>query len=190
MYRVPALRTRIPRTGALNAPTTNPHPRLATRTVRPFSTTPAHCEILDISSLPQRVIPKYEEKPNTHLLSLNWPRPPQNVLLIPKHRAPHVKQSAVAFAKYLHANYPNLNLIFEPDVAAELHAALSFPVYSSSRMTTALPSKVDIPVQPARGCPANSGVQHGDAGVPRRVEVRGVQARVEGGLHVRQQRSR
>ena len=127
-----------------NSPTTSLYRHPVTATLRLFSTTPACHEILDISSLPPRVVPKYEEKPNTHLLSLNWPRPPQNILLIPKHRAPHVKHSAVAFAKYLHSSYPNLNLTFEPDVAAELHGALPFPVYSSSRMTTAMPSKVDI----------------------------------------------
>lgn len=126
------------------SPATGPYGHSSTASFRSFSTTPTRRELLDISSLPARVIPKYEDKPNTHLLSLNWPRPPQNILLIPKHRAPHVKHSAVAFAKYLHSSYPNLNLIFEPDVAAELHGALPFPVYSSSRMTTALPSKVDI----------------------------------------------
>ncbi|PKS11066.1 hypothetical protein jhhlp_002827 [Lomentospora prolificans] len=111
---------------------------------RNFFWTPSRQEILDVSSLPNRIIPKYEDKPNTHLLSLQWPKPPRNILLIPKQCAPQVTLSAIAFAKYLHNNYPSLNLIFEPRIAIEIHESLPFPIYTTYRTTTLLPPKVDI----------------------------------------------
>lgn len=86
------------------------------------------------------------DKPNTHLLSLQWPKPPRNVLLIPKQCAPQVTLSAIALAKYLHNNYPELNLIFEPQTAHEIHDSLPFPVYTSYSTSSLLPSKVDIAV--------------------------------------------
>ena len=134
----------MPRTRTLASRATLLRPEIPSCSLRPFSSTPSRREILDISSLPPRVVPRYEEKPNTHLLSLNWPQPPRNVLLIPKQRAPHVKSSAIAFARYLQTSYPGLNLIFEPNVAAELHEQLPFPIYTSSRVTTHLPEKIDI----------------------------------------------
>lgn len=143
MHRTPALRTLFPGPRHLAPPAALARPRQPP-TSRHLSTTPARREILDISALPPRVIPKYEDKPDTHLLSLAWPRPPQNVLIIPKHGAPHVRSSAVAFAKYLHASYPNMNLIFEPSVAGEIHEGLPFPVYTSRRMTTSMPEKADM----------------------------------------------
>ncbi|CAI4212890.1 unnamed protein product [Parascedosporium putredinis] len=59
---------------------------------------------------------------------------------------PQVTLSAIALAKYLHNNYPELNLIFEPQTAHEIHDSLPFPVYTSYSTSSLLPSKVDIAV--------------------------------------------
>lgn len=101
-------------------------------------------EVHDAATLPDRIIPKYDSKPASLLLSLHWPRPPRNVLIIPKLHAPHVTASAVAFAKHLHGNYPDLNLIFESRIAYSIHDSLPFPIYTSSHAAAAFPSKVDL----------------------------------------------
>ncbi|SPN98737.1 related to NAD kinase [Cephalotrichum gorgonifer] len=147
MHRIPALRVRLSRAGSLASPITASIPckRLPTSAShRSFSSTTTRPEVLDVSTLPDRVVPKYEDKPKTHLLSLKWPRPPQNVLIIPKQCAPHVTAAAISLAKYLHGNYPNLNLIFEPRVAYDIHESLPFPVYTTHYLTAHLPPKVDV----------------------------------------------
>ncbi|KAI1273833.1 ATP-NAD kinase-like domain-containing protein [Xylaria sp. FL0933] len=109
---------------------------------RPFSATVCLREILDISALPPRIQPKYRQSATSSLLSLQWPEPPRNVLIIPKFRAPHVTQSAVAFAKHVHQEYPDVNLIFERRAAAQVHESLPFPVYTAD--PSALHDKTDL----------------------------------------------
>jgi len=102
--------------------------------------------MFDVSSLPDRIIPRYQETPNSSLLSLHWPQPPRNILLIPKLHAPHVTLSAVAFAKHLHSNYPDLNLVFESRIANAIHESLPFPIYTTSNSdpSTQFPNKIDL----------------------------------------------
>ncbi|KAI1336354.1 mitochondrial NADH kinase [Xylariaceae sp. FL0016] len=111
---------------------------------RAFSATARRLEILDASTLPERILPKYKDKdtPTSSLLSLHWPRPPRNILIIPKLLAPKVTQSAVTFAKYIHAEYPGLNLVFESRVAPEIHEELNFPIYTSDR--SSFSEKIDM----------------------------------------------
>ncbi|KAI1499545.1 ATP-NAD kinase-like domain-containing protein [Biscogniauxia marginata] len=124
---------------------TTSHPRLRIspiQSTRSFSATVCRREILDASTLPDRILPKYKQTKNSSLLSLQWPEPPRNVLVIPKLLAPHVTLSAVTFAKYIHSEYPNLNLIFERPVASEIHESLPFPIYTSD--SNHFPKKVDL----------------------------------------------
>src|ERR1700761_6284757 len=90
--------------------------RRGTPAARPFSSSAARGQILDISALPERIIPNYEQTPTSSLLSLHWPRPPRNMLLMPKLHAPRVTVSAVEFARYIHGSYPDVNIVLEPHI--------------------------------------------------------------------------
>ena len=114
---------------------------------RLFSSSAPRAEILDVSRLPGRIVPRYEESPTSSLLSLHWPQPPRNILLIPKLHAPKVTLSAVAFAKHLHGHYPGLNLVFESRIANAVHESLPFPIYTTSGggdAGTQFPDKIDL----------------------------------------------
>lgn len=63
-------------------------------------------------------------------------------MIIPKFRAPQVTLSAVSFAKHIHQEYPAVNLVFEPRVAAEVHESLSFPIYTGESLS--LYDKIDL----------------------------------------------
>ncbi|KAI0449748.1 ATP-NAD kinase-like domain-containing protein [Xylaria acuta] len=109
---------------------------------RSFSATVSRREILDVSALPPRVQPKYKESPTSSLLSLQWPEPPRNVLIIPKLHAPQVTTSAVSFAKHVHHEYPGVNLVFERRVAAQVHESLPFPIYTAD--PSSFHDKIDL----------------------------------------------
>lgn len=113
---------------------------------RLFSASAARREILPVSALPPRLVPSYLESPSTSLLSLHWPQPPRNILLMPKLFAPHVTVSAVEFAKHIHGNYPDLNIIFERNVAENVHEQLPFPIYTAdpSAVGDLFPKKIDL----------------------------------------------
>ncbi|EKD20323.1 uncharacterized protein L3040_007330 [Drepanopeziza brunnea f. sp. 'multigermtubi'] len=99
---------------------------------RYFSRTPAQREILDADSLPDRIIPRYQATPNSDLLSLIWPSPPRNVLVIKKKEAPLATASLLEYAKHINSNYDHVSFILEPAVAAQLHEKLPFPVFTTS----------------------------------------------------------
>lgn len=110
-----------------------------------FSTTPTLREIRDVATLPDRIGPSYQETA-VGLLSLHWKQPPRNILLIPKLHAPRVVQDAVRFARHLHVNHPELNIIFENRIADRIHHDLPFPVYTTSKSdpSTQFPNKIDL----------------------------------------------
>ncbi|KAG5931528.1 hypothetical protein E4U53_001720 [Claviceps sorghi] len=99
------------------------------------------------SSLPPRIVPRYLQstKPGSSLLSLHWPSPPRNLLLVQKLYAPDVDAAVFTFAKYIRAEYPDVNLIAEPRVAAVLSAQLSFPVHEADgRDVSSLANTIDV----------------------------------------------
>ncbi|KAK4226381.1 putative mitochondrial NADH kinase [Podospora fimiseda] len=96
-----------------------------------FSASAPRKTIFDVSTLPESLVPHYQQTKASSLLSLHWPRPPRNILLMPKLHAPHVIVSAVEFAKHIHNNYPGLNLVFEQHVAKQVHESFSFPIYTT-----------------------------------------------------------
>ncbi|KAK8137188.1 NADH kinase pos5 [Apiospora sp. TS-2023a] len=109
---------------------------------RCFSATPRRREIRDARTLGDRIVPLYKSSSTSSLLSLEWPVPPRNVLIMPKLHAPPVIASTIEFAKHIHSEYPNLNLIFEKRIADMLHEALPFPVYSSEPIH--FPTRTDL----------------------------------------------
>ncbi|KAM7203049.1 putative NAD kinase 3 [Rhypophila sp. PSN 637] len=119
-------------------------PRVAQR--RFFSSSPIRRRIVDISTLPDRIVPNYQQSQTSSLLSLHWPQPPRNILLMPKLHAPHVIVSAVEFAKHVHSNYPGLNLVFENHVAEKIHETLPFPIYTTDarEATFQFAQKIDL----------------------------------------------
>ncbi|KAI8956583.1 ATP-NAD kinase [Daldinia sp. FL1419] len=114
------------------------------RGARSFSLTSFRREVLDLSTLLDRISPKYKESPVSSLLSLQWPEPPRNILIIPKLHAPKVTASALSFANHIHSEYPNLNLVFERRIASTIHESLPFPIYASD--PGRFPGKIDLVV--------------------------------------------
>ncbi|KAL8720712.1 MAG: hypothetical protein Q9225_002478 [Loekoesia sp. 1 TL-2023] len=88
--------------------------------------------------------------PQNDLLSLRWPLPPQNILLVQKRNAPVATEALKEFAQYIHDTYPNINVLLEPDTANGLHESIPFPVYThldtreAAADQTALTQKVDL----------------------------------------------
>ncbi|KAI9367393.1 ATP-NAD kinase-like domain-containing protein [Aspergillus egyptiacus] len=115
---------------------------------RNFSVSPKQFEIRDVELLPARIIPSYQESNENDLLSLQWPAPPRNVLVVKKDCAPEVTESLVEFISHTTSTYPSIGVILEPKVAEEVHSLLPFPVYSapSIRLPSALHKKVDLSV--------------------------------------------
>ncbi|KAL2152326.1 hypothetical protein VTH82DRAFT_5510 [Thermothelomyces myriococcoides] len=113
---------------------------------RQFSVSTSRGQILDAASLPDRQIPHYQQTKTSSLLSLQWPQPPRNILLMPKLQAPKVTAKAVEFARYIYNNYPGLNLVFESHIAQNIHESLPFPIYTTdpSNAPTLLAKKIDL----------------------------------------------
>ncbi|KAL6704551.1 NADH kinase pos5 [Coniothyrium glycines] len=97
---------------------------------RNFSSTHHRLEIKHITELPSRIVPSYIQSPSNTLLSLQWPSPPRNILITKKKRTPNITASVIEFASHIRSTYPSINLILEPDSAAEVHEQLPFPVYT------------------------------------------------------------
>ncbi|KAL2162882.1 hypothetical protein VTH06DRAFT_6718 [Thermothelomyces fergusii] len=119
---------------------------VAARGCRHFSASSARRQILDAASLPDRQIPHYQQTKTSSLLSLRWPQPPRNILLLPKLHAPKVTARAVEFARYIYGNYPGLNLVFESHVAESIHEGLPFPIYTTDpgNAPSLLARKIDL----------------------------------------------
>ncbi|KAF7902142.1 uncharacterized protein EAF01_007440 [Botrytis porri] len=118
-------------------------PRFRSTQIRSFSNTTPRSEILDIKSLPDRIIPRYHRSQESHLLSLQWPSPPRNLLIIKKDRSPTVAEALLEYVKHVHSNYNTTSLIFERKVAESIHNSLAFPIYSTD-FPSLFPSKVDM----------------------------------------------
>ncbi|TQS34715.1 hypothetical protein Golomagni_04889 [Golovinomyces magnicellulatus] len=98
-----------------------------------------------ISELPSRTFPRYLQstKPGSSLLSLHWPRPPRNLLLVQKLYSPDVTESVVQFSKHIRSEYPEVNIIVEPRIASTLQDKLNFPLYVSDHRSN-MADKVDV----------------------------------------------
>ena len=97
---------------------------------RSFSVTSNHLEIKHLRDLQSRLQPSYLPAANNTLLNLQWPSPPRNILVTKKKRTPNITESVIEFTTHIHSTYPAINIILEPESAAELHEQLPFPVYT------------------------------------------------------------
>ncbi|ETN40834.1 uncharacterized protein HMPREF1541_05114 [Cyphellophora europaea CBS 101466] len=101
-----------------------------------FSTHTRLLEVHAIDTLPPRRPVHYQERSNNDLLSLEWPSPPRNVLLIKKDCAPETTSALTEFASHINSTYPSTNIIVESSVADEVSAALPFPIYAAGSTTS------------------------------------------------------
>lgn len=111
--------------------------------IRVFSTSKLSREVLDVRSLPDKVVPRYIETPQNDLLSLQWPSPPQNILVVRKDGASKITDHLIEYVKHIHANYDNISLILEARAAAEMHEVFAFPIYTTES-TSLFNAKVDL----------------------------------------------
>ncbi|KAI9155097.1 NADH kinase pos5 [Paramyrothecium foliicola] len=127
--------------------------RAAAKPTHPFiqprflSTTAAQrsAEVRAAGQLPARTYPRYlqSKKPGSSLLSLHWPRPPRNLLLIQKLYSPEVSEAVIKFARHVHGEYPEVNLVFEPRIAAAVRERVDFPIFASDE-TANVAEKIDV----------------------------------------------
>ncbi|KAH6655178.1 mitochondrial NADH kinase [Truncatella angustata] len=110
--------------------------------IRHFSATARRLELRDVSDLPNRILPRFNNSPTSSLLALEWPEPPRNVLIVPKLHAPNVITSVIEFVRHINAEYPKINFIFEHRIASTIHGSLPFPIYTSH--PTYFPPKIDM----------------------------------------------
>lgn len=141
------LRASLPHSLVPSSTTTATSRLVRSPQLRLFSASSTRREIRDVSTLPDKVHPSYQETA-VGLLSLRWQQAPRNILIIPKLHAPKVIQDAVRFAQYLHDNFPDISVVFETRIAERVHGRLPFPVYSTARSDPSIqfPNKVDLVV--------------------------------------------
>ena len=86
------------------------------------------------------------ETQGNDLLSLLWPSPPRNILLVKKENTAQTTEAVIEFAKYAepshtsvfqtdchrhaHSTYPSISFISEHSTAQDIHSLLPFPIYS------------------------------------------------------------
>lgn len=98
---------------------------------RHFSATSSVRVVKSIASLPARAVPQFAETSHHSLLALQWPSPPRNILFVRKDsKDSAISEATLELARHLHSTYPDVNLVFEPRVAASIHDELDFPVFS------------------------------------------------------------
>ncbi|KAF7551116.1 hypothetical protein G7Z17_g5235 [Cylindrodendrum hubeiense] len=136
----PAL-LRRPSPWFLSRPASAPSPTRFLSTTRPLRL----ADVRSVVDLPERTSPRYlrGSKPGSSLLSLNWPRPPRNLLMIQKLFSAPVVEAVVKFSKYIHNEYPEVNLVFEPRIAATLRDRFDFPIFESDDQTS-IADKIDV----------------------------------------------
>ncbi|KJZ77228.1 hypothetical protein HIM_03549 [Hirsutella minnesotensis 3608] len=102
-------------------------------------------DLPSLASLPSRVVPRYLQstRPGSSLLSLRWPRPPHNLLIVLKLYSPDVIESVVKFAKYIHRDYPRVSIVLEPRVAPTVQERLKFPIYVADNRSN-IAEKIDV----------------------------------------------
>ncbi|KAH6603194.1 ATP-NAD kinase [Trichoderma cornu-damae] len=97
-----------------------------------------------VAELPERTHPRYLQtsKPGSSLLSLNWPRPPRNLLLVQKLYSPEVTESVIQFAKHIRSDYPEVNVVIEARVAVPIQQELDFAIFVVDNGTS-IADKID-----------------------------------------------
>lgn len=114
-------------------------------TTRPLSSaTAAAIESRSIVELPNRTYPRYLQstKPGSSLLSLHWPRPPRNLLIVQKLYAPDVTEKVIQFIEHVNDEYQYVNILVEPRIAAAIQGKVAFQLYVADHQSNIV-DKVD-----------------------------------------------
>ena len=78
-------------------------------------------------------------------MTLQWPSPPRNILLVRKDDDAEVKNALIEYANHIHSSYPEVSLVFERYVAEEVHGKFAFPIYAPNGEGNVLyQKKVDL----------------------------------------------
>lgn len=116
---------------------------------RPFSSTIVRLDKSSLDGLPDRGGFHLKQTPANELLSLKWHQPPRNVLLIKKDCSDAATDALKEFTKHVISTYSNVNILIEPQVAAELGpdvAAQVFAVTNNAQNAQQFHQKVDLVV--------------------------------------------
>lgn len=131
---------------------------------RCFTTSARRLEIRNLTELPPRIYPTvkgasstdieicrrrdthiHTETSNTDLLSLQWPAPPRNILIVRKDDDDEAQEALIEYAHHIHSSYPDVSLVLEPCVAHEVHKHFPFPIYTPDGEDNVLyQEKVDL----------------------------------------------
>lgn len=116
---------------------------------RPFSSTVSNSSKLSFSDLPDRGGFHLKQTPANELLCLEWHQPPRNVLLIKKDCSDDATDALKEFAKHITSTYPDVNILVETQVAADLGPDLpaqTFTAKTSAQPAHEIHQKVDLVV--------------------------------------------
>ncbi|KAL7273959.1 NADH kinase pos5 [Rhizina undulata] len=127
---------------------------------RQFSSSPLRREILSIYDLPDRIHPIYSKCTDSKLVSLHWPAPPRNIMLVKKAGVESVRSALVELAEHIRATYPETSIILEPGVASSLHTRLPFPIYTQLPQTASAPFPYDQSTYPRTPHPQQHQPSH------------------------------
>ncbi|KAK5112681.1 hypothetical protein LTR85_011192 [Meristemomyces frigidus] len=113
---------------------------------RGFATSAPRQEVRSIAELPERVSPGYKETKRHDLLALGWPAPPRNILFVRKDDDRIVQDALLEYTRHVKSTYPEVNLVFEPYVAKQLHESFDHPIYTINENGSNTPyhEKVDL----------------------------------------------
>ncbi|KAK1073356.1 NADH kinase pos5 [Friedmanniomyces endolithicus] len=133
--------------------------RIASRHgTRWFTTSARRREIRSIAELPPRIYPGFrgrivyaQETSNHDLLALHWPAPPRNILFVRKDDDAPVQNALNEYTRHVKSTYPDTNLVFEPDVAKQIHEAFDFPIYTVTEDDTHVPYHEKVDLTPTLG---------------------------------------
>lgn len=87
---------------------------------RAYSSTAVHQQRQSLDNLPHRRGFRLKDTPAHELLCLEWSQPPRNVLLIKKEYSEQTTEALKEFSNHVVTSYPDVNIVLEPQVSAEL----------------------------------------------------------------------
>ncbi|EXJ79688.1 NAD+ kinase [Capronia epimyces CBS 606.96] len=77
-----------------------------------------------LDDLPNRRTFRLKDAPARELLCLEWSQPPRNLLLIKKEFSEQTTEALKEFSNHVMTTYPDVNILVEPQVSAEIGDAL------------------------------------------------------------------
>lgn len=114
-----------------------------------FSSTTAQPQQRSLKDLPDRTIFRLKQTPPNELLCLEWSQPPRNLLLIKKDCSDITTGALLEFSKHVTSTYPDVNILVEPRISAEIGHQLPgdhFSPAGSDHLKEQYHGKVDLVV--------------------------------------------